>query len=445
MLNIETPAQFILSLHFSPFMLECIFLLLIALLLSNPLLTRIENIMNYQSKLFKVLQPDAPKREKTFPMIWTRYPVMPMLLNINSSSTIDFLALRIISSTPASHDITDCDKTNASNIYPQAIECSSTFIPTNIELPIVDISSFEYNSYRYRLIESLFERLYGYDNPPGGLVLKFLQLNEVASCVNTHQCGQNSTSLNSIDVPLESDKTVCIPERIYMHPLDHFLGKKSLCKRTTVDAGTEINIEDNDGFHSTTTFTMCPDRYANVSEKSTLREDIKIPRGKVDLQEINCRKTPGNKGVISKNSMESSTVVSKVSQLSNGLKVSQIRLKNLKDLCGVSTVASSNNRLSHYFRKGSSGSCTNSPTITYGKTDMTGNRKITRNLSSPIEKTHSRFPKTDSTKLVFKNVVRNTTLNAPKRTVQRRRQNPPKNLSNLSKSLEPNTSCITKT
>lgn len=149
-------------------------------------------------------------------------------------------SLRATSSTPALGPSTPTGNPGSQSrgrLRPP--EHSSSYIATNKELSIVDISSFNYNSYRHKLIESALRKRYGGNYPPGNVILNSIQLNSVESSVETELNDKYSRSFfDFIDECYYEKNLKSKPEMEYLHPLDHFV-VKPVEKPLTIEKYTE--------------------------------------------------------------------------------------------------------------------------------------------------------------------------------------------------------------
>lgn len=126
------------------------------------------------------------------------------------------------------------------------LERSSSFLETNAQLPIIDISAFDYDSYRHKLIEASLKRQYGDRQAPGNVVLNSIHLNSISSQSAIQLSEKYSHSLfEFIEEYYDATKPLSKPETEYLHPLDHFL-VKGIARPRTADRGTETKESMNE-------------------------------------------------------------------------------------------------------------------------------------------------------------------------------------------------------
>lgn len=121
---------------------------------------------------------------------------------------------------------------------------SSSFIETQSELPVVDITC-NYDSYRYETFERSLRKQYGMNYPPGQVVLNYIQLNDPDSKIKIeNDIGndlldafeeRNNGVYSSILTRLETD---------YLNLLDHFILKQQEEKTLTAGKFTETLVPD---------------------------------------------------------------------------------------------------------------------------------------------------------------------------------------------------------
>lgn len=116
---------------------------------------------------------------------------------------------------------------------------SSSFIATNSELPIVDISAFDYDAYRFKLVETALRKQYNNYQPPGDVVMNSIHLNNNDSTIALRLNNQYHHSLfDFVEEYYDATKGMSKKETEYLHPLDHFLIKGTQ-KPETVEKETE--------------------------------------------------------------------------------------------------------------------------------------------------------------------------------------------------------------
>lgn len=153
------------------------------------------------------------------------YPKLPELLNSNSESRmVVWASPRIALSSPAVPRVSQHEFVKKT--IPLARH-SSSYVATQIELPVVDITC-NYNSYRYSTLrESLRER-YGANYPPGEVVLNYIQLNTPDSRT---RLGNDDVGDDLLDLFEGSDASTysSVPTKLeaeYLNLLDHFVLKQ---------------------------------------------------------------------------------------------------------------------------------------------------------------------------------------------------------------------------
>ena len=119
------------------------------------------------------------------------------------------------------------------------LERSSSFVATNAQLSIIDISAYDYDAYRHKLIETTLKRQYGNRQAPGNVVLNSIHLNSIGSQTGIQLSEKYSHSLfDFIEEYYDATKSLSKKEKEYLHPLDHFL-TKGVDKPETTSRGTE--------------------------------------------------------------------------------------------------------------------------------------------------------------------------------------------------------------
>lgn len=119
------------------------------------------------------------------------------------------------------------------------LERPSPFVATNVEIPIIDISEFDYDAYRHKLIETSLKRQYGDRQAPGDVVLNSIHLNTIGSQAGIELSATYSHSLfDFIEEYYDASTQLSKKEKEYLHPLDHFL-TKGLARPSTAERCTE--------------------------------------------------------------------------------------------------------------------------------------------------------------------------------------------------------------
>lgn len=192
----------------------------------------------------------------------THYPASVFLDSASSSSVNLLESARKTISTPilqASGDNVDARREMRTRPDLQEeptkrkevpLKQSSSFVATNSELPIIDISAFDYDAYRYKLIEAALRKQYDDYQPPGDVVLNSIHLNDDDSSIALRLNDRYHHSLfDFIEEYYDATKGMSKKETEYMHPLDHFLAKGTQ-KPETVERETEtrrVEVADASG------------------------------------------------------------------------------------------------------------------------------------------------------------------------------------------------------
>ncbi|XP_033230812.1 uncharacterized protein LOC117181901 [Belonocnema kinseyi] len=247
MLNIEVPAQFVLTLQsVPPFVFESLFALALVLLLSVPLFNHIFFLFDDPGRKSSKA---SLSRNVSFSTIKKRtivmhYPV-PLVKSTSSSSlSVTLTPVRNTISSP----IPKSPPSKKNNFEdPLPLNQSKSFVATNSELPVVDISSVNYLSYIHKLIEILLKKQCNDQPPPGDLVLNSIFINATDS--KTEKKLKEDPGRNSLNVQEDPEPVKVIKKWVwdYLHPLDHFL-VKGIRKPETSEKGTDTkeSISEND-------------------------------------------------------------------------------------------------------------------------------------------------------------------------------------------------------
>ena len=180
------------------------------------------------------------------------YPI-PLVKSTSSSSlSLNVTPVRNTISSPipkSSTEDTKAEKNSAKNKLddPLPLNQSTSFIATNLELPVIDISSVNYLAYRHKLIEALLKKHYNEKQPPGDLVLNSICLNATDSRIEKKIKNRPGQNLFNIEENPEPGKALKKREWEYLHPLDHFL-VQGVRKAPTSDKATDTkeSISEND-------------------------------------------------------------------------------------------------------------------------------------------------------------------------------------------------------
>ncbi|CAL7944767.1 unnamed protein product [Xylocopa violacea] len=258
MLNVVAPGKLVLTLQsIPPFVVESIFALTLAVLLALPLLLRAQRCLDTPMKPTARTKPtrgsNVHKLDGSEERVVTHYPASTFDSASSSSADLLLETARRTISTPilqASGDNVRVPrrKPNAQasiqEVHEKALKQSSSFIATNSELPIVDISAFDYDVYRYKLVEAALRKQYDDYQPPGDVVLNSIHLNNDDSTVAVRlNDGYHHSLFNFVEEYYDATKGMSKRETEYLHPLDHFLVKGTQ-RRETVERETETKRVD---------------------------------------------------------------------------------------------------------------------------------------------------------------------------------------------------------
>lgn len=164
------------------------------------------------------------------------YPKLPDLLNFNSESRMVVCSPRTVVSSPAVPPrVTSDDTCRYAGLVRKTIPLarhSSSYVATQIELPVVDIGC-NYNSCRYKSLEESLRRRYGANYPPGEVVLNYIQLSTPDSRVRMAD-GIGGSSDDLLDVFATDDVagtyySSSVPTKLeteYLNLLDHFVPRR---------------------------------------------------------------------------------------------------------------------------------------------------------------------------------------------------------------------------
>lgn len=157
-----------------------------------------------------------------------------------------------------------------------SLKQSSSYVVTNSELPIVDISAFNYAAYRHQLIEAALRRQYDDYQPPGDVVLNSIHLNNNDSIIAVRLNDRYHHSFfDFVEEYYDATAGMSKKETEYLHPLDHFLVKgtqkpETLEKETETRAVDAIDSADQDG--KSPRISFCDDTVGRSS--STQRKQL---------------------------------------------------------------------------------------------------------------------------------------------------------------------------
>ena len=201
-------------------------------------------------------------------MVTTHYPASTFDSSSSSSADLHLGSARRTISTPTMlqasgdnncrHRDTADTRTNVQEIQGKVeaettkrndliLKQSSSFVATNSVLPIVDISAFDYDAYRFKLVEAALRRQYDDYQPPGDVVFNSIHLNDNDSTVAVRLNDRYDHSLfDFVEEYYDATKAMSKKETEYLHPLDHFLIKGAQ-KPETAERETEIEMADAAG------------------------------------------------------------------------------------------------------------------------------------------------------------------------------------------------------
>lgn len=199
-------------------------------------------------------------------LVLQHYPKLPDLLNSNSESRmVMWTSPRTVLSSPAVPRDSRHRRFVRKTI-PLARH-SSSYVATQIELPVVDITC-NYNSYRYSSFENSLRERYGANYPPGEVVLNYIQLNtpnsrtrlgnDVGNDLLDLFEGSDTGTYSSVSTKLETE---------YLNLLDHFVLKQPV-KALTAGKFTEtLPFADERNLEVSSV-------YAGTWSQSTLRSSV---------------------------------------------------------------------------------------------------------------------------------------------------------------------------
>lgn len=176
------------------------------------------------------------------------YPKLPDTLHPNSESKMVMYSPRTILSSPVvPPHATSSDTCRYKRLVKKTIPLvrhSSSYVATQIELPVVDITC-NYNSCRYKNFEESLRRRYGANYPPGEVVLNYIQLSTPDS--RTGMADGGSDDLLDVfevdDVGTYSSSVSTKLETEYLNLLDHFVSRQR-GRALTAGKFTETSLSD---------------------------------------------------------------------------------------------------------------------------------------------------------------------------------------------------------
>ncbi|XP_032688487.1 uncharacterized protein LOC116852336 isoform X2 [Odontomachus brunneus] len=212
--------------------------IILGLVLMLPLLIQLQMLVTRPRKLLETLlrchltesTRDIRRSKRN---LVQHYPKLPDLLNSNSESRMVVCSPRTILSSPAmpprvtSNDTCRYERSVRKTI-PLA-QHSSSYVATQIELPVVDITC-NYNSCCYKSLEENLRRRYGANYPPGEVVLNYIQLSTPDSRVGMADGVGGSDDLLDVfemdDAGTYSSSVSTKLETEYLNLLDHFVSRQ---------------------------------------------------------------------------------------------------------------------------------------------------------------------------------------------------------------------------
>lgn len=223
------------------------------------IMLRIWNLQLHPRKLLATLRcyltesaRDVRRSERN---LVQHYPKLPDLLNSNSESRmVVWTSPRIVLSSPAVPRVGQHEFVRKT--IPLARH-SSSYVATQVELPVVDITC-NYNSYRYSTLEESLRERYGANYPPGEVVLNYIQLNTPDSQTRLANDDVGNDLLDLFEGRANAYSSVPTKlETEYLNLLDHFVLKQpgkvlTAGKFTeTLPFADERNVEMSSAYAST--------------------------------------------------------------------------------------------------------------------------------------------------------------------------------------------------
>ncbi|XP_014475330.1 PREDICTED: uncharacterized protein LOC106744806 [Dinoponera quadriceps] len=246
--------------------------IILCLILMLPLLIQLQMLVVRPRKLLETLlrrhlTESAGNIRSSERNLVQHYPKLPGLLNSNSESRMLVCPLRTILSSPAVPPRVTSDDTcryeRLGRKTAPLVQHSSSYVATQIELPVVDITC-NYNCYRYKSFEESLRRRYGANYPPGEVVLNYIQLNTPDSRVSMADDDDlldgfevdTGTYASSVSTKLETE---------YLNLLDHFVSKRR-GRASTAGKFTETPPSDERNLEMSS--------HAPASSQSTLKGSV---------------------------------------------------------------------------------------------------------------------------------------------------------------------------
>ncbi|XP_034176715.2 uncharacterized protein LOC117602599 [Osmia lignaria lignaria] len=295
MLNVVAPGKLVLTLQsIPPFVVESVFALALAVLLATPLILHLQHFLDDSMKSRAGITPahrGIQEKERSQPVV-THYPASVFVDSASSSSVNLLESARKTISTPilqASGDNVDARREKRTQLDFQEdegatkrkevpLKQSSSYVATNSELPIIDISAFDYDAYRYKLIEAALKKQYDDYQPPGDVVLNSIHLNDDDSSIALRLNDRYHHSLfDFVEEYYDATQGMSKRETEYMHPLDHFLAKGTQ-KPETVEKETEtrrIEVADAFGQDEKPRISFNDDTNESMKRESIVKKSVR--------------------------------------------------------------------------------------------------------------------------------------------------------------------------
>lgn len=250
--------------------MESISAIIFGLLLMLLLLVQLQMLVLHPRKLLATLRcyltesvRDVRRGERN---LVQHYPKLPELLNSNSESRMMMWTTPrpVLSSPAVSRD--SRHREFVRKTIPLARH-SSSYVATQIELPVVDITC-NYNSYRYSTFEKSLKERYGANYPPGEVVLNYIQLNTPNSRTRLrNDVGNDLLDLFEVDDAGAYSSVSTKLETEYLNLLDHFVLKQPV-KALTAGKFTEtLPLADERNLQVSSV-------YAGTWSQSTLKSSV---------------------------------------------------------------------------------------------------------------------------------------------------------------------------
>ncbi|KAL2716588.1 putative protein phosphatase [Vespula squamosa] len=296
---------------------------------------------------------------------------------------------------------TDASNKRNKEIKDVPVERSSSFVVTNSEVPIIDISTFNYNAYRHKLIEASLKKHYRNHQPPGDVIFNSIHLNTSDTTLGIRLNEEYDHSFfDFVEEYYDATLGMSKKEMEFLHPLDHFL-VKGIRKRETDEKGTdttnlsskeadrEKEIVDNNYVQRTRLYEKngnnSKGKVKNFPNQSSDKKDSKKEPSKAEPKESLCesigsRKDSGwlRKGRhVGAGLVDSNSIRRKLGRTSN---VDQVQTrKYVVSKCSNDTVKSVRSKLGSSIVKSDKDSIANVSSVSSSEVDS--NRDVMSNNS----------------------------------------------------------------